>query len=569
MEKKMKKILVASLALLAGLSFSVFAQDAATSKLEKTEAVVATEIAVPNTEGLSRIFIVGDSTASPFNDPYYIPRFGFGTKVQDYLDPAKAAVVNLAVSGRSSISFISDPGSAKNYDLLKTNIRKGDYLIIAFGHNDEKLEKERYTDPNAGKDDAGSFQYSLYHNYIKLAQDAGATPILVTPIVRLSKTGEYTGSVVHVTTGDESFPGGDYPEAIRDLGKELNIVVADQTANTKALYEKDGADAKKYPALTGSKDASLDTTHLNAYGAAVVAKMLVEDIASKDANFKSFLVANLPTPSYSLDALKNPAYVEPGFGAPSAKSANFVTKDPWWGSAFGNIGGAKNPENPDYFEIEETENGVTMHSGKKDGSKDVGKIASSEDGILFYFQKLPVDKDFTIKATAKVLNLKSNNQVSFGLMARDNVLIDDNVAGFNSNYVAAAPLKIKNEEWSAGFARIDAALNENPHVVESVPAKDTVVDLSIVKKGNEFTVKYGKEEPVTYEINLGEFDKENMYVGAFTCRNAYVEFTNLSLDYAGAKGGSGSGSPVAIIVIVLVVLAAVCAVVVLKKKKNA
>ena len=297
--------------------------------------------------------------------------------------------------------------------------------------------------------------------------------------------------------------------------------------------------------------------------------MLVEDIASKDANFKSFLVANLPTPSYSLDALKNPAYVEPGYGAPSSKSTNFVTKDPWWGSAFGNIGGAKNPENPDYFEIEETENGVTMHSGKKDGSKDVGKIASSEDGILFYFQKLPVDKDFTIKATAKVLNLKSNNQVSFGLMARDNVLIDDNVAGFNSNYVAAAPLKIKNEEWSAGFARIDAALNENPHVVESVPAKDTVVDLSIVKKGNEFTVKYGKEEPVTYEINLGEFDKENMYVGAFTCRNAYVEFTNLSLDYAGAKGGSGSGSPVAIIVIVLVVLAAVCAVVVLKKKKNA
>ncbi|MBO6218247.1 MAG: hypothetical protein J6N81_01550 [Treponema sp.] len=564
----MKKLLFASLALIAGLSFSSFAQDAATAKLEKTEAVVATEIAVPDASGLSRIFIVGDSTASPFNDPYYIPRFGFGTKVQDYLDSSKAAVVNLAVSGRSSTSFISDPGSAKNYDLLKKNIRKGDYLIIAFGHNDEKLEAERYTDPNAGKDDAGSFQNSLYYNYVKLAQDAGATPILVTPIVRMSKTGEYTGSVVHVTTGDEKFPGGDYPEAIRDLGAELKIVVADQTENTKALYEKVGADAKKFHAMTGSKEASLDTTHLNAYGAAVVAKMLVEDIASKDATFKGFLVANLPEPTYNLEALKNPSYVEPGFGAPSEKSSVFVTKDPWWGSAFGNIGGATNASNPEYFGIEETETGVIMHSGKKDGSKDVGKIASSEDGILFYFQKLPIDKDFTIKATAKVLNFKSNNQVSFGLMARDNVLIDENVAGFNSNYVAAAPLKVKNENWSAGYARIDAALNENEHVVESVPVKDTVVDLSIVKKGSEFTVKYGKEEPVTYEINLGEFDKENMYVGAFTSRNCYVEFTNLSLSYAGSGSAGGAGASKAIIIVIIVfVLAALCFIV-LKKKKN-
>ncbi len=565
----MKKNLAASLALLAGLSFSVFAQDAATAKLEKTEAVVATNIEVPDASGLSRIFIVGDSTASPFNDPYYIPRFGFGTKLQDYLDPAKAAVVNLAVSGRSSISFISDPGSAKNYELLKASIRKGDYLIIAFGHNDEKLETERYTDPNMGKDDAGSFMNSLYVNYVKLAQDAGATPILVTPIVRFSPKLEYSGSVVHITTGDEKFPGGDYPEAIRDLGKELNIVVADQTANTKALYEKEGKEAKKFHAMTGSKEASLDSTHLNAYGAAVIAKMLAEDIASKDATFKSFLVASLPTPSYSLDALKNPEYIEPGYGAPTEKSSIFTTKDPWWGSAFGNIGGAGKAADPKLYEIEETETGVIMHSGEKNGGKDTGKIASSEDGILFYFQKLPIDKDFTIKATAKVLNIKSNNQVSFGLMARDNVIIDDSIAGINSNYVAAAPLKIKNENWAAGFARIDTVLNENEHVSESVPAKDTVVELSIVKKGGEFTVKYGKEEPVTYTPNLGEYDKENMYVGAFTCRNAYVEFTNLSLEYDGAGSAGGSKLPLIIIICAVLVCAACCACVVLKKKKNA
>lgn len=525
----MKKFFAASLALMAGLSFSSFAQDAATSKLEKVEAVVATDIQVPDTKGLTRVFIVGDSTASPFNDPYYIPRYGFGTKVQDFLKEKKAAVVNLAVSGRSSKNFITDPGSGKNYELLKANIRKGDYLIIAFGHNDEKLEAERYTNPNGGKDEAGSFKNSLYVNYVKLAQDVEATPVLVTPIVRLNKNNTYEGATIHITTGSTDFPGGDYSQAIRDLGAELNVTVVDQTANTKALYEKLGDEAKKLHAMTGSKEASLDTTHLNAYGASTIAKMLVEDLSKKDKAFKK-LTQKGPKIVYKLENLVNKDYVEPGYGAPSTKSSNFDTTDPWWGSAFGNIGGSSKAANPDLNEIVEIKGGVQMHSGAKDGSKDSGKIAASEDGLLFYFQKLPVNKDFTLTATAKILNIKSNNQVSFGLMVRDNVIIDESIGGMNSNYAAAGPLKIANADaWTAGFARIDTALNENPHAVEALPAKGKTVNLSISKKGNDITVQYGKEAPVTYTVVLNEYDKDNVYAGLYTSRNAYVEFTNISL----------------------------------------
>ncbi|MCR5725703.1 MAG: hypothetical protein K6G80_11520, partial [Treponema sp.] len=465
-----------------------------------------------------------------FNDPYYIPRYGFGTKVQDYLNGKKAAVVNLAVSGRSSLSFRTDAGSAKNYALLQQNIRKGDYLIIAFGHNDEKLEAERYTNPNGDKDTAGSFQNSLYENYVKLAQEAGATPVLVTPIVRLNKSGTYEGAVVHVTAGSSEFPGGDYPQAIRSLGSAVKVTVVDQTANTKALYEKLGAEAAKLHAQTGSKEASLDTTHLNAYGASVVAKLLVEDLAAKDKAFKKLTAKKLAEPVYDKEALVNKAYVEPGYGAPAAKSSNFETKEPWWGSAFGSIGGASKAANPDLNEIEETAGGVIMHSGMKDGSKDCGKIAGSEDGLLFYFQRLPVTADFTLKATAKIRNIKANNQVSFGLMLRDNVIIDTNAGGMNSTYVASGALKIANaDKWAAGFARIDTALQENPHAVEAVPAKDTVVELSLTKKGNAVTVQYGKEAPVTYTVDLTEYDKENMYAGVYTARCAYVEYSNLTL----------------------------------------
>jgi len=525
----MKKILAASLALFAGLSFSAFAQDAATSKLEKVEEVVATEISVPEAAGIARVFIVGDSTASPFADDYYIPRFGFGTKVQDYLNPKKAAVVNLAVSGRSSKNFITDPGSGKNYELLKNSIRKGDFLFIAFGHNDEKLEDERYTNPNGKKEDAGSFQNSLYENYVKLAQNVGATPILVTPIVRLNKDNKYEGAVVHVTSGDEKYPGGDYPQAIRNLAKELNLPLVDQTVNTKKLYEKLGFEkASQMHAMTGMKPASLDTTHLNSYGASVVAEMLVQDAKKVCKPFKK-IAKNGPKPKYDLASLVNPDYVEPGFGPPANKSGVFETSDPWWGSAFGNIGGTSKVADENLNEIVEIKNGVDMHSGAKDGSKDCGKIATSEDGILFYFQKLPVNKDFTFTADAKIKHVKSNNQVSFGLMVRDNVIIDTSIGGFNSNYAAAAPLKIKSENWTAGFARIDAALQENPHSKEALPAAGASVKLSITKKGSDVTVQYGSEDPVTYTVNLAEYDKENMYVGCFTSRSAHVEFTNISL----------------------------------------
>ncbi len=525
----MKKILSVALALFAGLAFSLSAQDATTAALEKTEAVVATTIEIPTDKKISRIFVVGDSTGSPFNDTaYYIPRAGFGTKMQDYLNPAKAAVVNFAVSGRSSTSFISDSGSFANYSKIKQNIRKGDYLIIAFGHNDEKLEKERYTNPNGSKDEAGSFKNSLYENYIKMAKDVGATPVLVTPIVRYNSGAIYEGTNVHITSGSADFPGGDYPKAIRELGKEVKVTVVDQTANTKALYEKLMGDARKLHAQTGNKITTLDTTHLNAYGASVVAKMLIDDLAKKDKKFKAFVKA-APEPVYDLAALKNPLYVEPGRGAPKEKSTVFTTTDPWWASSFGEIGGDEKISDKNYNEIIETANGVTIHSGFTNGGKDSGKIASNMDGLNFYFQKLPVSADFTFTAKAKVLHIKKNNQVSFGAMVRDNVMIDVYQSGMNTNYAAAGALKITNDTWTAEFARIDTVLQETPHAVESVPEEGTVVNLFVEKKGNNVTVQYGKEAPVTYEIALDEADKDNIYVGVFTSRNVYVEFTNLSL----------------------------------------
>jgi hypothetical protein len=100
---------------------------------------------------------IGDSTVCGFNDPYYYPRYGYGTQVGKYLD-SSVTVNNLALSGRSSKSFI-DPTDNPNYAVLTSSIKAGDYLIIGFGHNDEKADSSLYTNPNtSGADGTAQLQ---------------------------------------------------------------------------------------------------------------------------------------------------------------------------------------------------------------------------------------------------------------------------------------------------------------------------------------------------------------------------------------------------------------------------
>lgn len=150
----------------------------------------------------TEIIMVGDSTMCSFSDSYYYPRYGYGTQMSNYFD-SKAKVTNLAISGRSSLSFINETA----YQTMLNNLDEGDYLVIGFGHNDEKSDDAtRYAAPTLdAKDtektgDAYNFQYILNEYYIEMAIEKGATPILCTPIVRLSNKDDYSGSNGHITS---------------------------------------------------------------------------------------------------------------------------------------------------------------------------------------------------------------------------------------------------------------------------------------------------------------------------------------------------------------------------------
>ena len=116
--------------------------------------------AVPTTT----LYLIGDSTVAAFNDPYYYPRYGYGTQIGKYLD-ARIAVNNLALSGRSSKSFI-DPADNGNYAIFTSSLKAGDYVMIGFGHNDEKADPTLYTNPKTDVTDPTSFQYYLDTYYV-------------------------------------------------------------------------------------------------------------------------------------------------------------------------------------------------------------------------------------------------------------------------------------------------------------------------------------------------------------------------------------------------------------------
>jgi len=184
------------------------------SERDPYEWTAATEYNLGTNDGTQKttVYLVGDSTVCNYEmakeSGRYYPRNGYGMWFDDYLNE-NVTVNNLALSGRSSKSFIKE----KNYTTLKDNIKAGDYLVIGFGHNDQKTSLSYYTNPASEVIHDDSFKYYLYNYYVKLALDVGATPILCTPIIRVDYPFDTHPKDFHLTgtqtTSGNPLEGGD------------------------------------------------------------------------------------------------------------------------------------------------------------------------------------------------------------------------------------------------------------------------------------------------------------------------------------------------------------------------
>ena len=83
------------------------------------------------------LHLIGDSTMADKPKGPANPETGWGQALPALLKPEAGRVVNYAMNGRSTKSFIDEGRWTK----VVAALQPGDFVIIQFGHNDEKADK--------------------------------------------------------------------------------------------------------------------------------------------------------------------------------------------------------------------------------------------------------------------------------------------------------------------------------------------------------------------------------------------------------------------------------------------
>ncbi len=224
------------------------------------EAPAVRHVAVePADTAVTTVYLCGNSTVV---DNAYEPYASWGQMIPRFFDGG-VVVSNQAESGQRTTSFISSRRWAK----VMSMARKGDYVLIEFGHNDEK-------DRGPGSGAWYNFSTNL-KRFIDEARKKGLKPVLITPTARRRFDDE--GKIINTH--------GDYVAAVKTVAEREGVPVIDLTAMTTTLFETLGVEGSKgalvhYPAGTypGQTEELADNTHFNPYGAYEVAKCVAEGL---------------------------------------------------------------------------------------------------------------------------------------------------------------------------------------------------------------------------------------------------------------------------------------------------
>ena len=256
--------------------------------------VLAMAFLMTSSKKTTTIFVIGDSTAAEKANYKTHPERGWGMVLQGCFDD-KIIVDNHAVNGRSSKSFINEGRWQKVLD----RIQPGDYVLIQFGHNDEKPKADRHTDPGS------TFDANL-EKFVRETREKGGYPVLLNSVVRrcyYSKDLENDDDEKlrsKVYDGEEKINSdtlidthGAYVVAPRLVAKRLNVPFVDATKITHDIETSMGVIGSRKlhmwflpgenPQVPKGKQ---DNTHYNVYGAHVVANALADALAEQVPELK-------------------------------------------------------------------------------------------------------------------------------------------------------------------------------------------------------------------------------------------------------------------------------------------
>lgn len=219
------------------------------------------------------VYLIGDSTMSIKEESAY-PETGWGMPFKYFFD-STVVVSNHARNGRSTRTFISEG----RWAAVTSALKKGDYVFIQFGHNDESEPKtDRYTPPD---------QYKLnLKKFISETRAAGATPVLLTPVSRRKFS---NGQAVETHEL--------YSCLVREVAKDEKVTFIDLDVKSRALYQEFGeqnsallflqlkpGEHPNYP------DGKNDNTHFSELGARLIAQIILNEIKQSDLPLKERIV---------------------------------------------------------------------------------------------------------------------------------------------------------------------------------------------------------------------------------------------------------------------------------------
>ena len=217
------------------------------------------------------VFLCGNSTVV---DQEQEPWASWGQMITRWFDE-RVVIANYAESGLSATTFLAQ----LRLDKILSQLRKGDYVICEFGHNDEKEKR------------AGDGAWYSYSRNLKIFADRvrekGGDIIFVTPTAR---------RFFHDDQKTLRNTHGDYPEAMRTVARREDVPLIELNGMTHTFYEALGFEGSKralvhYPANTfpDQPKALADNTHFNPFGAWEVAKMIVMGLKQMDSPLVQYL----------------------------------------------------------------------------------------------------------------------------------------------------------------------------------------------------------------------------------------------------------------------------------------
>ena len=240
-----------------------------------------------------KVHTLGDSTMAPYDESATVTR-GWGMYFGNFLTNGWSSI-NYARGGRDSRG-----GYEELWQSAKKQVTEGDYVIITFGHNDEKnggmdgyalydyyVSKGDQT-AAAAVDKRGTVPSTTYkENLGKIVDEAialGAHPVICSPVCRAYFTGNKIrrngrhdlGDSFSILTSDGPVDGNtvsandhkmDYAWHSEQLAKEKGVPFIDLTQATAELYESYGSGKCLEYLFDGQ-----GSTHFNTTGALLVAR---------------------------------------------------------------------------------------------------------------------------------------------------------------------------------------------------------------------------------------------------------------------------------------------------------